>query len=167
MGEIVNKVKKLDVITIDVKDFYVEGKREQIDLSDLLEDGILMEKKFREKLKNFDWSIYNEKYVNVFVSKELIIPSWAFLLISYYLSQFSKDHVIGNSRSLEEKLYNISLNGMNLIDFKNKKVIIKGCSDIPHIEYVYNELTRRLSKTVLSLMYGEPCSRVPIFKKRL
>ena len=167
MGEIVNKVKKLDVITIDVKDFYFEGKREQIDLSDFLEDGILMEKKFREKLKNFDWSIYNDKYVNVFVNKELIIPSWAFLLISYYLSQFSKDHVIGSSRSLEEKLYNISLNGMNLNDFKNKKVIVKGCSNIPHIEYVYNELTKRLSNTVLSLMYGEPCSRVPIFKKGL
>jgi len=167
MGEIVNKVKRLDVITIDVKDFYVEGKREQIDLSNLLEDDILMEKKFREKLKNFDWSIYNDKYVNVFVNKGLIIPSWAFLLISYYLSQFSKDHVIGSSRSLEEKLYNISLNGMNLNDFKNKKVIVKGCSDIPHIEYVYNELTKRLSNTVLSLMYGEPCSRVPIFKKRL
>ena len=167
MGEIVNKVKKLDVITIDVKDFYFEGKREQIDLSDFLEDGILMEKKFREKLKNFDWSIYNDKYVNVFVNKGLIIPSWAFLLISYYLSQFSKDHVIGSSRSLEEKLYNISLNGMNLNDFKNKKVIVKGCSNIPHIEYVYNELTKRLSNTVLSLMYGEPCSRVPIFKKRL
>ena len=126
-----------------------------------------MEKKFREKLKNFDWSIYNDKYVNVFVNKGLIIPSWAFLLISYYLSQFSKDHVIGSSRSLEEKLYNISLNGMNLNDFKNKKVIVKGCSNIPHIEYVYNELTKRLSNTVLSLMYGEPCSRVPIFKKRL
>ena len=167
MGEIVNKVKRLDVITIDVKDFYVEGKREQIDLSNLLEDDILMEKKFREKLKNLDWSIYNDKYVNVFVNKGLIIPSWAFLLISYYLSQFSKDHVIGSSRSLEEKLYNISLNGMNLNDFKNKKVIVKGCSDIPHIEYVYNELTKRLSNTVLSLMYGEPCSRVPIFKKGL
>ena len=167
MGEIVNKVKRLDVITIDVKDFYFEGKREQIDLSDLLEDGILMEKKFREKLKNFDWSIYNDKYVNVFVNKGLIIRSWAFLLISYYLSQFSKDHVIGSSRSLEEKLYNISLNGMNLNDFKNKKVIVKGCSNIPHIEYVYNELTKRLSNTVLSLMYGEPCSRVPIFKKGL
>ena len=167
MGEIVNKVKRLDVITIDVKDVYFEGKREQIDLSDLLEDGILMEKKFREKLKNFDWSIYNDKYVNVFVNKGLIIPSWAFLLISYYLSQFSKDHVIGSSRSLEEKLYNISLNGMNLNDFKNKKVIVKGCSNIPHIEYVYNELTKRLSNTVLSLMYGEPCSRVPIFKKGL
>ena len=167
MGEIVNKVKRLDVITIDVKDFYVEGKREQIDLSNLLEDDILMEKKFREKLKNFDWSIYNDKYVNVFVNKGLIIPSWAFLLISYYLSQFSKDHVIGSSRSLEEKLYNISLNGMNLNDFKNKKVIVKGCSNIPHIEYVYNELTKRLSNTVLSLMYGEPCSRVPIFKKGL
>ena len=167
MGEIINKVKSLDVITIDVKDFYAVGERVQIDLSDFLEDGILMEKNFREKLKNYNWAIYNDKYVNINVDNKLIIPSWAFLLVSYYLSQFSKDHVIGNSRSLEEKLYNISLDQLKLTDFKNKKVIVKGCSNIPHIEYVYNELTRRLSKTVLSLMYGEPCSRVPIFKKRL
>ena len=167
MGEIINKVKGLDVMTIDVKDFYAVGERVQIDLSDFLEDGILMEKKFREKLKNYNWAIYNNKYVNINVDNKLIIPSWAFLLVSYYLSQFSKDHVIGNSRSLEEKLYNISLDQLKLTDFKNKKVIVKGCSNIPHIEYVYNELTRRLSKTVLSLMYGEPCSRVPIFKKRL
>ena len=167
MGEIINKVKSLDVITIDVKDFYVEGERAQIDLSDFLEGDILMEKNFRDKLKNFNWTVYTDKYVNVNVNEDLIIPSWAFLLVSYYLSQYTRDHVIGSSRSLEEKLYNISLDQLNLTDFKNKKVIVKGCSDIPYIEYVYNELTRRLSKTVLSLMYGEPCSRVPIFKKRL
>ena len=167
MGEIINKVKSLDVITIDVKDFYAEGERAQIDLSDFLEGDILMEKNFRDKLKNFNWTVYTDKYVNVNVNEDLIIPSWAFLLVSYYLSQYTRDHVIGSSRSLEEKLYNISLDQLNLTDFKNKKVIVKGCSDIPYIEYVYNELTRRLSKTVLSLMYGEPCSRVPIFKKRL
>ena len=167
MGEIINKVKSLDVITIDVKDFYAEGERAQIDLSDFLEGDILMEKNFRDKLKNFNWTVYTDKYVNVNVNEGLIIPSWAFLLVSYYLSQYTRDHVIGSSRSLEEKLYNISLDQLNLTDFKNKKVIVKGCSDIPYIEYVYNELTRRLSKTVLSLMYGEPCSRVPIFKKRL
>ena len=167
MGEIINKVKSLDVITIDVKDFYAEGERAQIDLSDFLEGDILMEKNFRDKLKNFNWTVYTDKYVNVNVNEDLIIPSWAFLLMSYYLSQYTRDHVIGSSRSLEEKLYNISLDQLNLTDFKNKKVIVKGCSDIPYIEYVYNELTRRLSKTVLSLMYGEPCSRVPIFKKRL
>ena len=167
MGEIINKVKSLDVITIDVKDFYAEGERAQIDLLDFLEGDILMEKNFRDKLKKFNWTVYTDKYVNVNVNEDLIIPSWAFLLVSYYLSQYTRYHVIGSSRSLEEKLYNISLDQLNLTDFKNKKVIVKGCSDIPYIEYVYNELTRRLSKTVLSLMYGEPCSRVPIFKKRL
>ena len=167
MGEIINKVKSLDVITIDVKDFYAEGERAQIDLLDFLEGDILMEKNFRDKLKKFNWTVYTDKYVNVNVNEDLIIPSWAFLLVSYYLSQYTRDHVIGSSRSLEEKLYNISLDQLNLTDFKNKKVIVKGCSDIPYIEYVYNELTRRLSKTVLSLMYGEPCSRVLIFKKRL
>ena len=116
---------------------------------------------------DFDWSIYKGKYVNIFIEENQIIPSWAFLLLSHYLSGYSKNHVIGDIRSLEEKLYNISLNNLDMNSLKNKKVIVKGCSDIPYIEYVYSELTRRLSKVVLSLMYGEPCSRVPIFKKRL
>ena len=167
MGEIINKVKTLDIVTIDVKDFYLLGKREEINISDYLEDGILIEKKFRKKLLDFDWSIYKDKYVNVFIDKNQIIPSWAFLLLSYHLNENSKDHVIGNVRSLEEKLYNITLNNLDISSYENRKVIIKGCSDIPYIEYVYSELTRRLSKVVLSLMYGEPCSRVPIFKKRL
>ena len=83
MGEIINKVKSLDVITIDVKDFYAEGERAQIDLSDFLEGDILMEKNFRDKLKNFNWTVYTDKYVNVNVNEGLIIPSWAFLLVSY------------------------------------------------------------------------------------
>ena len=122
MGEIINKVKSLDVITIDVKDFYAEGERAQIDLSDFLEGDILMEKNFRDKLKNFNWTVYTDKYVNVNVNEDLIIPSWAFLLVSYYLSKYTRDHVIGTSRSLEEKLYNISLDQLNLTDFKIKKV---------------------------------------------
>lgn len=167
MDEIINKVEGLDIITIDVKDFYSEGERVALDISNFLDEGILMEKSFRNKLKNFDWSIYNNKYVNVIVDKNLIIPSWAYLLISYYLSESSKDFVIGDKKCLEEKLYNKSINNLNINLYNDKKVIVKGCSDIPHIEYVYSELTRRLSKTVFSLMYGEPCSRVPIFKKRL
>ena len=99
--------------------------------------------------------------------KNLIIPSWAYLLISYHLSQSSKDYVIGNKKCLEEKLYNESINNLDISSYNDKKVIVKGCSEIPYIEYVYSELTRKLSKTVLSLMYGEPCSRVPIFRKRL
>ena len=164
MDEIVNKVKGLDVITIDVKDFYTPGIREKLNISDFLEDGVLIEKIFRKKLMDFDWQIYSKKFVYVIIDKDLIIPSWAFLLLSYYLNKYSLDYVIGNIRSLEEKLYNISLNNLDLDSLKNKKVIVKGCSDIPFIDYVYSELTKRLSNVVKSLMYGEPCSRVPIFR---
>tara|TARA_B100002019_G_scaffold242197_1_gene218433 strand:- start:184 stop:687 length:504 start_codon:yes stop_codon:yes gene_type:complete len=164
MDEIVNKVKGLDVITIDVKDFYTPGIREKLNISDFLEDGVLIEKIFRKKLMDFDWQIYSKKFVYVIIDKDLIVPSWAFLLLSYYLNKCSLDYVIGNIRSLEEKLYNISLNNLDLDSLKNKKVIVKGCSDIPFIDYVYSELTKRLSNVVKSLMYGEPCSRVPIFR---
>lgn len=164
MDEIVNKVKGLDVITVDVKDFYTPGIREKLNISDFLEDGVLIEKIFRKKLMDFDWQIYSKKFVYVIIDKDLIIPSWAFLLLSYYLNKCSLDYVIGNIRSLEEKLYNVSLNNLDLDSLKNKKVIVKGCSDIPFIDYVYSELTKRLSNVVKSLMYGEPCSRVPIFR---
>ena len=164
MDEIVNKVKGLDVITIDVKDFYTLGIREKLNVSDFLEDGVLIEKIFRKKLMDFDWQIYSKKFVYVIIDKDLIVPSWAFLLLSYYLNKCSLDYVIGNIRSLEEKLYNVSLNNLDLDSLKNKKVIVKGCSDIPFIDYVYSELTKRLSNVVKSLMYGEPCSRVPIFR---
>ena len=128
MDEIVNKVKGLDVITIDVKDFYTLGIREKLNVSDFLEDGILIEKIFRKKLMDFDWQVYSKKFVYVIIDKDLIIPSWAFLLLSYYLNKYSLDYVIGNIRSLEEKLYNISLNNLDLDSLKNKKVIVKGCS---------------------------------------
>ena len=164
MDEIVNKVKGLDVITIDVKDFYTPGIREKLNISDFLEDGVLIEKIFRKKLMDFDWQIYSKKFVYVIIDKDLIVPSWAFLLLSYYLNKCSLDYVIGNIRSLEEKLYNVSLNNLDLDSLKYKKVIVKGCSDIPFIDYVYSELTKRLSNVVKSLMYGEPCSRVPIFR---
>lgn len=164
MDEIVNKVKGLDVITVDVKDFYTPGIREKLNISDFLEDGVLIEKIFRKKLMDFDWQIYSKKFVYVIIDKDLIVPSWAFLLLSYYLNKCSLDYVIGNIRSLEEKLYNVSLNNLDLDSLKNKKVIVKGCSDIPFIDYVYSELTKRLSNEVKSLMYGEPCSRVPIFR---
>ena len=164
MDEIVNKVKGLDVITIDVKDFYTPELEKKLNISDFLEDGVLIEKIFRKKLMDFDWQIYSKKFVYVIIDKDLIVPSWAFLLLSYYLNKCSLDYVIGNIRSLEEKLYNVSLNNLDLDSLKNKKVIVKGCSDIPFIDYVYSELTKRLSNVVKSLMYGEPCSRVPIFR---
>ena len=132
-----------------------------------LDDGILIEKKFRDKLKNYRWSQFKDSFVYVVLEEDLIIPSWAFILISHYLSNNCLNHVFGGRKNLEEKLYLEKINSIDLKSFKGKKVIIKGCSEIPYFEYVYFELTKKLSQVVFSLMYGEPCSTVPIFKNKI
>tara|TARA_B100002051_G_C16674581_1_gene606380 strand:+ start:893 stop:1396 length:504 start_codon:yes stop_codon:yes gene_type:complete len=167
MEEIVNRVKNSSLITLDVSDLYDNKDRVNLDFTDFIENGILIEKQFREKLKNYNWSKFNDKYVYVTSGEEVIIPSWAFILLSYHLSNNCLDYIYGELKSLDLKLY---LNKINSIDFslyENKKVIVKGCSEIPHFEYVYFELTKRLTPVVFSLMYGEPCSTVPIFKNKI
>ena len=166
MDHIINKVKESSLITIDIKDFYQDGERKKLEFSDLLDNDVLIEKKFRKSLLKFDWSKFQKSFVYVSIEKDLIIPSWAYLLLSYYLSKNCKDFVIGSLKNLEEKLYNQKISDMELDLYKNKKIIIKGCSEIPFYECIYSELTRRLSKVVYSLMYGEPCSRVPIFRNK-
>ena len=165
MDQIVNKVEKLPLDTIDIKKLYQNGVRAQLKFSDLIDDGVLIEKQFRKQLKEFNWDQFNNTFVYVTFDKDQIIPSWAYLLLSYYLSEACKDFVIGSLRNLEEKLYTQEISNMNFDLYADKKVIIKGCSEIPYSEFVYFELTRKLSGVAYSLMYGEPCSRVPIFKR--
>jgi hypothetical protein len=167
MDKIINRVKNSPLISIDIKEYYQEGKRQKINLSSFLDDGILIEKKFRDKLKNYRWSQFKDSFVYVVLEEDLIIPSWAFILISHYLSNNCLNHVFGERKNLEEKLYLEKINSIDLKSFKGKKVIIKGCSEIPYFEYVYFELTKKLSQVVFSLMYGEPCSTVPIFKNKI
>ena len=138
-----------------------------INFSSFLDDGILIEKKFRDKLKNYEWNQFNDSFVYVVLEEDLIVPSWAFILISHYLSNNCLNHVFGERKNLEEKLYLEKINSIDFKSFKGKKVIIKGCSEIPYFEYVYFELTKKLSQVVFSLMYGEPCSTVPIFKNKI
>lgn len=166
MGEIVNRVKNSSLVTIDVSDFYDDRERINLEISDFLDNGILIEKHFREKLKDYNWSKFNNKYVHVSSDDEQIIPSWAFILISYYLSSCCLNHVYGDLKNLDEKLYLQKIDNIDFSIYKNKKVIVKGCSDIPNFEFVYFELTKRLTPLVFSLMYGEPCSTVPIFKNK-
>ena len=166
MGEIVNRVKNSPLITLDVSDFYDNLERINLDFSNFLNNGILIEKQFREKLKNYDWSQFNKKYVYVTSDDEVIIPSWAFILLSFHLSNNCLDHIYGDLKSLDEMIYLKKINNIDFSIYKNEKVIVKGCSEIPHFEYVYFELTKRLSSVVFSLMYGEPCSTVPIFKNK-
>ena len=165
MDQIVNKVDKLPLYTIDIKELYQNGVRIQLKFSDLINDGVLIEKQYRKQLKEFNWNQFNNSFVYVTFDKDQIIPSWAYLLLSHYLSKVCKDFVIGSLRNLEEKLYVQKISNIDLDLYSDKKVIIKGCSETPYSEIVYFELTRRLSGVVYSLMYGEPCSRVPIFKR--
>ena len=167
MDKIINRVKKSPLITIDIKDYYQEGKRDKINLSSFLEDDILIEKKFRKNLKNYNWNQFKNSFVYVVLDEDIIVPSWAFILISHYLSNSCKNYVLGDRKNLEEKLYLEKINNVDFQSFKGKKVIIKGCSEIPYFEYVYFELTKKLSQVVFSLMYGEPCSTVPIFKNKI
>lgn len=167
MDKIINRVKNSSLITIDIKEYYQEGKRKKINFSSFLDNGILIEKQFRDKLKNYDWKQYKDCFVYVVLEEDLIIPSWAFILISHYLSYNCLNHVFGERKNLEEKLYLEKINSVDFKPFEGKKVIIKGCSEIPYFEYVYFELTKKLSQVVFSLMYGEPCSTVPIFKNKI
>ena len=167
MSEIINRVKNSSLVTIDINEFYIFGDREVLDISIFLDSGILREKKFRELTSKYQWSHYKNKFVSVQCSEDAIIPSWAYMLISSYLSSSCNDHCIGSLKDLEKKLYDNKIKGYDFSVYENAKVIIKGCSDIPDFEYVYFELTKVLIPLVSSLMYGEPCSTVPIFKNKI
>ena len=103
MDHIINKVKESSLITIDIKDFYQDGERKKLEFSDLLDNDVLIEKKFRKSILEFDWSKFRKSFVYVKIQKDLIIPSWAYLLLSYHLSKNCKDFVIGSIKNLEEK----------------------------------------------------------------
>ena len=166
MDEIINRVQNSSLITLDINQFYTNGPREELDINLFLKDGILREKIFRELISNYEWTNYRDKYVFVNCSIDTIIPSWAFMLLSSYLSNNCKDYCIGSITNLEKKLYDDKIKNYDFSIYKDAKVILKGCSDIPNFEYVYFELTKVLIPIVSSLMYGEPCSTVPIFRNK-
>lgn len=165
--EIVNRVANSKLVTFDLEDYYVEGERVLFDISDWLFEGLLLkEKDFREHVKNHDWSQYKETYVALYCATDAIIPSWAYLLISTELNQFAKKVVIGNLELLETVIFSEIINTLSLDTFKNKPVIIKGCSSKPIPESAYPLLISKIQPVVKSIMYGEACSTVPLFKKK-
>lgn|SRR5690606_1043993 len=166
MSEIVNKIANSPLVTIDLEDLYPEGQRMQIDLASWLEEGfILREKKFRDDLKNHDWSIYKDTYVALHCSTDAILPGWTYLLMTSYLQAFTKYVVVGDVEDLNEFLYHDLIMKLPLEPYQDKKVIIKGCSHKPVPPNAFLLLTQRLHPIVHSLMYGEACSTVPLYKK--
>jgi hypothetical protein len=166
MDEIVNKVANSVLEVFDLEDYYPSGIRTQLDISQWLLDGFLLkEKDFREALKNHDWSKFQNHFVAIHCSTDAIIPAWASILVTVYLSPFAKKVVVGNLIDLETSLYQEILSTLDYSKYQDKPVILKGCSKKPVPENAYIMAIQKLQPFAKSIMYGEACSAVPLCKK--
>lgn len=165
--EIVNKVAQSGLITIDLEELYPKGERVLFDIKNhLFQELILKEKDFREFLKSEDWSKYQDKYVAVYCSNDAIVPTWAYMLLTVHLEPFAKKVVFGDSEALETSLFTDVLGQLNISQYTDARVVIKGCSKLPVPKSAYVELSRLLRPVAKTIMYGEPCSTVPLYKKK-
>lgn len=164
--EIINKVANSGLISIDLEEYYHPGERIVYDIKDNLFQGLLLrEKDFREFLKSHDWSQYEGKNIAIICSEDAIVPTWAYMLLGVYLQPYANLFVFGNLESLEDKLFSDAIAKLDPEDFRGKKIVVKGCSKFPVPISAYVEITRLLKPVVQSLMFGEPCSTVPLYKK--
>lgn len=164
--EIVNRVARSGLITLDLEELYPKGERVLYDIKDNLWEGIaLKEKDFRAFLKTNDWSIYQDKYVALHCSVEAIVPTWAYMLLSTKIAPYAKKVVFGNLDQLEDMLFDEAVGKLQLQDYQDAKVVIKGCSDKAVPPSAYVKLTALLQPYAKILMYGEPCSTVPLWKR--
>lgn len=165
--EIINRVANSKLITLNLEDYYPEGKRLLFDIKDWLYEGfVLREKDFRNQVSEHDWSQYKDFYVALTCSTDAIIPAWAFMLLSIHLQPFAKKTIIGNLDTLETSIYQDIINTLDVSQYKGKPIIIKGCSNKPVPQNAYIMLANKLKPIAKSIMYGEACSSVPLFKNK-
>ncbi|MFL0353366.1 DUF2480 family protein [Xanthomarina sp. GH4-25] len=164
--EIINRVASSKLVVLDLEDYYPEGKRIIFDIKDWLFEGfVLREKDFREHVKQHNWTQYKNSFVALTCSTDAIVPAWAYMLIVLELESFAKKTIIGDLNMLESAIYQEIINQLDLEPFKNKPVIIKGCSNKPVPVNAYLLISEKLKQIATSIMYGEACSSVPLFKK--
>ena len=164
---VVNRVAKSSLITFDLEKFYQIGTRKSLDLSQWLEQGIVLrEKDFRSKLKDHDWKAYQDQFIALYCSSDTVFPAWAYLLVTTYLQPYARKVVKGTLADLEIQLFSDKIQKIDLKQFKDKSLIIKGCSNKSVPEDAYVQLIIKLQPVVKSLFYGEACSSVPLFKKK-
>lgn len=165
--EFVNKVANSGLITINLEHYYPLGERVLLDIKDQLFMGmVLKEKDFRQFIKEHDWQQYQDKFVAVSCSVDAIIPTWAYMLIASKLSGIAKKIVFGNLQTLETVLWEEVLNEFPVEDYRDEKIVVKGCGDLPIGADAYLTLTSKLVSVASSVMFGEPCSTVPVFKAK-
>lgn len=166
MNEIVNKVAQSGLITIDPVDFFPTGSILCVDVrSVLVEDFLLREKVFRDWIEKHDWTQYRGSHIAVYCSNDAIIPVWAWMLLSAALKPYAATIFYGTSEALHEQLFLKNINALPLEQYRDQRVIIKGCGEQTVPPSIYVELTRVLTPVVKSLMFGEACSTVPVYKK--
>ncbi len=165
-GEIINKVANSPLVTLNLEDYYPQGERVVYDIKDnLFQEMILREKDFRAFVKEHDWTQYQDACVALNCSVDAIVPTWAYMLLATKLEPFVKMLVYGSLETLESLLFKEALRKINLEEFRDAKVVVKGCGHLPVPVFAYTEITRLLRPYASSIMYGEPCSTVPLYKK--
>ncbi|MDO6604268.1 DUF2480 family protein [Arenibacter palladensis] len=165
MSEIINRVSQSKLVTFNLEDYYPKGNRVVLDIKDWLFEGlILREKDFRAQLENCDWSQYKDCFVALNCSTDAIVPGWAYMLISTKLQPYAKKIIIGDLEMLESSIYQSIIENLDVSEFADKPVIIKGCSNKPVPANAYLWATTKIQAVAKSVMYGEACSSVPLFK---
>ena len=165
--EIINRVSNSVLVTINLEDYYPKGERILFDIKDwLLEGLVLREKDFRNQVAEYNWAQYQDAYLALTCSTDAIIPGWAYMLIIIKLEPVKKKTIIGNLEALEASIYQDVLNNLDISEFTDKPIIIKGCSKKPVPQNAYIMLASKLKPIAKSIMYGEACSSVPLFKKK-
>lgn len=167
MEEIINKVANSKLVTIDLEDYYPKGPRVLFDIKQwLFQESVLREKDFRASIEAFDWSVYKDSYIALTCSVDAIIPSWAYILITTKVAPYAKKVVVGDLQTLETILYQEIISNFDTDQVKDKPVIIKGCANKPIPPSAYTSLVSKIMPVATSVMYGEACSTVPLYKKR-
>lgn len=162
-----NKVAASGLITLNLEDYFDKTPRAELDIKPwLFREMILKEKDFRDFVKQHNWEQYAGKHVAVYCSTDAIIPTWAYMLLAIQLQPLAKRIVFGTAETMNTLLYEEAINAIDFAQFADKRMIVKGCSDVPVPVQAYIEVTRRLMPFAKSIMYGEACSNVPLFKKR-
>lgn len=165
--EIINKVAQSQLVTLDLESYYPTEEVAVFDLRPhLFMELILKEKEFRAALQTNDWSVYQNKIVAVTCTADAIIPMWAYMLVGSYLQPVAKEIIFGDENTARQQLFIRNIEAIDTEPFVDKKIVVKGCGDIPIGEFAYLAITKKLMPVAKSLMYGEPCSTVPIFKRK-
>ena len=163
---IVNRVAQSALVSLNLEDYYPHGERVVYDIKDnLFQEMILRERDFRTFVKEHDWSQYQDQYVALTCSVDAIVPTWAYMLLTTKLEPYARRVVFGTLETLEMLLFQEALHHIDLTQFQDAKVVVKGCSDRPVPPFAYTEIARLLRPVAASIMYGEPCSTVPLYKK--